>query len=65
MKNWMLLLGIAGLGLGWGFFGAQQVKKREYQCQVRVEFLCFMWEKSDYGKAQDPTGDELHKRLKE
>ena len=65
MKNWMLALGLVGMALGWGLFGARQVRSREYECQVRVEFMCFMWEKSDYGNSLDPVDALRRKNLGE
>lgn len=59
MKSWMLIVGIVGLGLGWGWYGAQQAHKREYNCQVRAGTLCFLWEKSQLGDAQDPVNDRV------
>lgn len=57
MRSLAYILGIAALILGWGWFGAQQTKKLDYDCQVRVSSLCFVWEKSDIGKAKDQVKD--------
>lgn len=64
MKTKWLIAGFVGLALGWGWYGGQQVKKREYDCQVRFDPFCFLWEKSDYGKAQDNVTDHMNKDIK-
>ena len=65
MKNLMFLLGFAGLIVGWGLFGASQAKRIDYDCEVRVESLCFMWEKSAVGKAKDVVRDVVDKACAE
>ena len=59
MKNLFLVLGIAALLVGWGLFGASQAKKIDYDCTVRVESLCFLWEKSVVGRAKDKVRDAV------
>jgi len=61
MKNLLILLGLVGLLVGWGLFGAQQAKKIDYDCQVRFESLCFVWEKSAVGRAKDKVKDAIDK----
>lgn len=57
MKNFLILLGVVGLIIGWGLFGAHQARKLEYDCKVRVESLCFIWEKNEIGRARDKVRD--------
>jgi hypothetical protein len=64
MKNLLILLGIIGLIVGWGLFGAQQAKKVEYDCKVRVESLCFIWEKNEIGKVKDKVRDLVDQATK-
>lgn len=63
MKNLMYVLGIAGLIVGWGYFGAQQARKLDYDCKLRVEKLCFVWEKNEIGRAKDKIRDIVDKTV--
>ncbi len=61
MKTWWLVFLLVGLVLIWGTYGDQQAKKREYECQVRFQSFCFLWEKSDFGQSADRVKDAVER----
>ncbi len=63
MKTWMLVVFVAALVLFWGYYGAQQARKAEYNCQVRVESFCFVWEKSEIGEGMDRVRDLVDRNV--
>lgn len=59
MKTIVLLLALVGLALGWGSYGQKQVRTGLYDCEARLESLCFSWKKNDEGLKRDKVSDHL------
>ena len=64
MKNLGILLGLAGFVIAWGLLGAAQAGKVGYTCKAEVGPMCFLWERSGVGKAQDAIGNIIDNATK-
>ena len=57
MKNVGILLGVAAFVIAWGLLGKAQSDKVGYTCKVPAGPMCFIWERSEFGKATDAIGN--------
>jgi hypothetical protein len=48
---------VAAFVIAWGLLGKAQADKVGYTCKVPAGPMCFVWERSGLGKAQDAVGN--------
>lgn len=61
MKTVVLGLALVGLAIGWGSYGQKQIRTGRYDCEFRVESLCFSWKMNDEGKKRDGVSERLNR----
>lgn len=64
MKNVGVLLGVVAFVIAWGLLGKAQSDKVGYSCKVPAGPMCFVWERSGFGKAQDAVGNIIDNATK-